>query len=217
MDPLHTIIAIGPLGIYLLVIGMLQLSRRPFLTTGGRDHAALAVGISGLVVAGPLELFMPDAPARQFGGFIWVLLLALYGLGCALAILLSRPRIVIYNICGDDLRPALEAVVERLDPQASWAGECLVLPQLNIQLHVETSSTMRIGELIAVGYRQSFQGWRRLERELAAALDESPKQGLTLYGAMLAFVGAGVLMTVAYWVVNHHQVVAQGLREMLQR
>ena len=104
MDPLHTIIAIGPLGIYLLVIGMLQLSRRPFVTSGGRDQAALAVGISGLVVAGPFELFMPDAPARQFGGFIWILLLALYGLGCTLAILLSRPRIVVYNVRGDDLR-----------------------------------------------------------------------------------------------------------------
>ena len=217
MDPLHTIIAIGPLGIYLLVIGMLQLSRRPFVTTGGRDYAALAVGICGLVVAGPLELFMPDAPARQFGGFVWVLLLALYGLGCTLVILLSRPRIVIYNIRGDDLRPVLAAVVERLDPQARWAGECLILPQLNVQLHVETSGAMRIGELVAVGYRQSFQGWRRLERELAAALNESPSQGLTLYGAMLTFVGAGVLMTVAYWVINHHQVVAQGLREMLQR
>ena len=81
MDPLHTVIAIGPLGVYLLLIGLLNLGRRPFVTTGGRDLAALGVGISGLMIAGPMELFMPEAPARHFGGFVWLLLIALYGLG----------------------------------------------------------------------------------------------------------------------------------------
>ena len=216
MDPLHTIIAIGPLGVYLLLIGLLNLGRRPFVTTGGRDLAALAVGLSGLMIAGPMELFMPEAPARRFGALVWLLLLALYGLGFTLVILMTRPRIVIYNVTPEQLRPAIARIVEQLDSQSRWAGECLLLPQLGVQLHMETSPVMRTGELVAAGYRQSFQGWRKLENALAASLAEVQRPGRTIYGALLTFVGLGVLMTVAYWVVNHHQVVAQGLREMLQ-
>lgn len=216
MDPLHLVIAVGPLGVYLLLIGLLNLSRSPFITTGGRDVAALAVGISGLVVAGPMELFLPEVPARQFGGFIWLLLLALYGLGVTLLVLLMRPRIVIYNVTADRLRPVLASVVEELDEKARWAGECLVLPQLGVQLHVETFPPLRTAELVAAGPRQSFPGWRRLEVALGKALREAPTTRRGLYGAALTATGIAALMMVAYWVVNHHQTVAQSLRDMLR-
>ena len=51
MDPLHVCIALGPLAMYLLVLGSMNLSTRPMLTTGGRDFAALAIAISGFVVS----------------------------------------------------------------------------------------------------------------------------------------------------------------------
>ena len=217
MDPFHLVISLGPLGIYLLLIGMVNLGQRPFVTTGGRDLAALAVGISGLVVAGPMELFLPEGPARHFGAFVWVLLLALYSLGVTLIILLMRPRIVIYNVTPEQLRPALASVVESLDSHARWAGECLVLPQLGVQLHMETLPSMRTGELIAAGPRQSFQGWRKLESALAASLQDMTPVRRGVYGVMLTAIGLATLLIVGYWVVNHHQVVAQGLRDMLNQ
>lgn len=216
MDPLHLVIAIGPLGVYLLLIGLVNLGRGPFVTTGGRDLAALAVGVSGLVVAGPMELFLPEGPARQFGGFVWLLLMALYSLGVTLLILLMRPRIVIYNVTAERLRPVLASVVEELDPKARWAGECLVLPQLGVQLHVESMASMRTAELVSAGPRQSFQGWRQLEVALARSLRDAPATRRGLYGVGLTVAGMAALLLVAYWVVNHHQTVAQSLRDMLR-
>ena len=77
LDPLHLCIALGPLAVYLLVIGRINLSRSPFVTTGTRDAAALAVGIAGLAVAGPLELFVPYAAWVSFATLLNGSILAL--------------------------------------------------------------------------------------------------------------------------------------------
>ena len=59
MDPFRVCLAMGPLGVYLLAIGLMNLSRRPWVTTGFRDGLALTIGMMGLVIVGPLELLMP--------------------------------------------------------------------------------------------------------------------------------------------------------------
>ena len=59
MDPLHFCVAVAPLSVYLLMVGLINLSGWPFVTTGTRDTAALGIGIIGLVIAGPMELFFP--------------------------------------------------------------------------------------------------------------------------------------------------------------
>ena len=76
MGPLHLCIALGPLAVYLLLLGLINLSSRPFLTTGARDCAALSVAISGFVVAGPLDHFFPETAAVAMGGYLlpWLLL-----------------------------------------------------------------------------------------------------------------------------------------------
>ncbi|MCA9177353.1 MAG: hypothetical protein KDB14_22845 [Planctomycetales bacterium] len=217
MDPLHLIVALGPLGAYLLVIGLIHLGARPIVTTGGRDLAALAFGISGLIIVGPMELFLPDAPARRFGPYVWLLLIALYGLGVTLITLLSRPRLVIYNVTSDQLRASLAKAADKLESQARWAGDCLVLPNCGVQLQVEILPPSRVGELLSVGPRQSLNGWRQLESELRESLEELHPPRRSWYGAMMAIAGVGSLLIAGYWLVNHHQLVAQGLRDMLNR
>ena len=76
MDPLHICIALGPLAIYFLVVGLVNLRARPFITSGAQDAAALGVGVMGLVIAGPMELFFPESAAVQFGFWVWALLIA---------------------------------------------------------------------------------------------------------------------------------------------
>ena len=151
MDALHVCIALGPVAMYFLVLGVLNLSSRPFLTTGARDTAALGLAIAGFAVAGPMELFLPEKAAVEFGPFVWVLLLALYFLGLLLVVLLIRPRLVIYNTTGEQLRPVLAEVVARLDSDARWAGDSLTMPQLGVQLHVEPLIVMKNVQLIAAG------------------------------------------------------------------
>ncbi len=170
MDPLHFCIMVAPLGVYFLLIGLVSLRRRPFVTTGARDAAAIGIAISGLMIAGPMELFFPESAAGRFGSYVWLLLIAFYGLCVSLIVLLMRPRIIVYNLSPQRLRPILADIAIRLDPKSRWSGDSLQMPTMDVQLHLEGSSWMSNSQLVAIGDDQKFESWRRLERELRAQL-----------------------------------------------
>lgn len=216
MDSLHVAIALGPLATYLLVLGVINLSSRPLLTTGGRDAAALAIAIAGLVLAGPMELFLVEEAAVLYGGWVWAIMLAAYALLVVLVILLLRPRLVIYNITLEQLRPLLADVVARLDTNSRWAGESLVMPQLGVQLHVEAAPLLKNVQLVSSGPQQSLYGWRQLESELSAALRRTRTGPNPLGVSLLSF---GVLMAVAitFVLARDPGSVLQALNEMLRR
>ncbi len=216
VDALHLSIALGPLAVYLMVLGLVNLATRPFVTTGTRDTAALGLAISGLVVAGPMELFLPEAAAQIFGPWIWLLLLGAYALALTLLILLLRPRLVIYNIAIDQLRAVLSEVVTDLDREARWVGDSLVLPRLHVQLHVEPFAALKNIQLVSSGPRQSDAGWRRLENALVPALRKSAG---TPNPYAVSFLMFGLLMVgiiTLNLVGNSHEVVVQW-NEMLRR
>ena len=216
MDPLHFCIALGPVAVYLLLLGAINLSRRPFVTTGARDLAALGVAVCGFVVAGPMELFLPEAAARRFGPFVWLLLLAFYGLCLTLWVLLMRPRLVIYNISVDQLRPILASVVVEVDKEARWAGDSLVLPQLGVQLHIESFVTLRNVQLVSAGPRQSYVGWRRLEVALRQAF-RGTRAAPNPYGFFLVSFGVIIASMITIWMVSDQAGLAQALGEMFRR
>ncbi|MEX0938001.1 MAG: hypothetical protein WDZ59_09065 [Pirellulales bacterium] len=217
MDPFRICLAIGPLSVYCLLLGLMNLSRRPFLTTGARDTAALGVALAGLAVVGPLELFMPEAATAQFGQpFVWLLLVSFYVLCVTCLVMLSRPRLVIYNTSLDELRPVLAEVVAAVDPDARWAGESLYLPRLGVQLHLDSFPVMRNVSLIASGDRQDLAGWRQLEISLASALSESRAVGGTRGVGMITL--AVVLMAASmYYMLTYPAELAQGMQDMLWR
>lgn len=215
LDTFHACLAVGPVAVYLLLLGAINFSRRPFLVSGTRDAAALGLAVSGFVIVGPIGFLFPHAAARVFGPYVWVLLLAFYALCLVLILLLLRPRLIIYNVQADQLRPILAELVEQLDSDARWAGEMLVLPNLGVQLHVENSVWMRNVSLSSVGPKQHPHGWRRLEQELGRALSRlevsrNPR-GLTLMAAGLLIVG----MLVSAIARDPHAVF-QALLDMLQ-
>jgi hypothetical protein len=192
-DPVPLSLAGGPLAAYLLVLAGMHLAWRPMMVTGLRDTGALAVGLSGLVAIGPMELFMPLSAADHFGPRVWFFLFGLYALTVLLAVLLMRPRLVIYNLDAEQLRPLLVAAIQGLDDEPRWAGESLMLPRMGVQLSIEGGgSVLRHVELVAVGSSQNFEGWRRLERALRPHLRETavcpnPWGGIFL-GAALSLV-----------------------------
>ncbi len=216
VDALHLSIALGPLSVYLMLLGAINLSKRPFMTTGARDTAALGVAIAGFAVAGPMELFLPERAALRFGALVWVLLLVFYALCLLLTVLLMRPRLVIYNISPEQLRPLLAEVVEGLDTEARWAGESLVLPRLGVQLHLECFAPLRNAQLVSTGPQQSYAGWRRLEIALAERL-QSVNGVLNPYGFSLLGCGILTIVMVTFWTMSDPQNVNQALNEMLRR
>jgi hypothetical protein len=215
MDIFSACLAFGPLGVYLLLLGLINLSRRPLVVSGVRETLALGLAVSGLAVVGPMHLFMPQDAAGRFGAVVWLLLMAFYGLSLTLWIMLSRPRLVVYNMALDELQPILVQTAARIDHDSRWAGESLAMPQLRVQLQLEAYPPMRNTSLVATAGAQSISGWRRLEGALRASLREQ-RAGTAAHGLWLTVCGLAILAVLALFVAESPQVIAQGVERMLR-
>ncbi len=186
--------ALLPLAVYLLSLGLIHLRRRPVAMTGSWDFTLLAAGLSGLAIVGPLALLQPAA-----GGSAWtaVALLLSMILLLAVVVLAARPRLVVYNITLEQLRPIIAEIAAALDPSARWAGETAALPSRGIQLHLDGRGSMRSVSVVAVGTRTSAEGWAEFSRRLRQAV-----AGLRVrpspWGAVFACCGAAVLAAAAW-------------------
>jgi hypothetical protein len=215
MDPLHFCIAIVPVAVYLLLIGSINLSGRPFVTTGVRDLCALAIAVSGFMIAGPMELFLPEAVASILGGWVWLPLVALYALLVTLAVLLMRPRLVIYNMTQDQLRPILSQVLGELDAEARWAGDVVVLPKLGVQLATEAYPGMRNVALVSIGTTQNLAGWQRLRVYLQSEFS-TVKSSVNTQGFSFLMLSIVMIAAVIFSLLTGKQQIAQAFREMLR-
>jgi hypothetical protein len=197
MDPLRFAIAAVPLAAYLILLGVVNLRRRPLLATGGGDLGALGVALSGLVFIGPIALFRPDAATVELGNFVWLFLAAFYLLWVTLAAMLCRPRLVVYNLSAEELRLVLSEAVRNLDNAGRWAGDNLTLPTIGVHGYVEAFAWMRNTSFIAGGGRQDLAGWRRLNRVVERSLrgvDTRPNpRGWLLLGAGIAMLAAATV------------------------
>jgi hypothetical protein len=215
MDPFRLCLALGPVAVYVLLLGAINLSRRPFMVTGTRDAAALGLAVAGFVVVGPIELFFPNAAAIRFGPYVWLLLSAFYAMCLVLVLLLLRPRLIIYNIPADRLRPILADLAGKLDPDARWAGESLSMPTLGVQLHVDNLGAMRNISLASIGSKQNHAGWRRLETAMGDALS---REDVARNPRGISLLSAAVLISIALVmaIAQDPNAVAQSLFDMLR-
>lgn len=194
-----------PLGCYLTLLGMAHLRRRPLAVSGAFDAACLAAGLSGLAVVGPLSFLEPVTGGTP-GGWLqggwmaagrWALMGALAVLVLALAILLSRPRLVVYNATVEQLRPAVAEVVLGLDPSSRWAGETVAMPGRGLQVHIDGGSPMRNVTLVALGQRPSPEGWSEFTRRLRSAVGLL-RVSASPWGAPFLIVGIAILCCAAW-------------------
>ena len=163
-----------------------------------------------------MELFFPETAASHYGSFVWVLLLAFYGLCVSLIVLLMRSRIVVYNINSEQLRPILNQVAMDLDKKSRWSGDSLLIPELNVHLHMEPVDWLRNVQLTSGGVNQSFEGWRKLETDLRAVLRPIQVRSNILGIGFLVMSGAMAAFS-AVWLVSDPQTVAQSLDNLLRR
>lgn len=201
MDPLRFAVAVVPIAAYLILIGLINSRRRPVVVTGGGDLATLGLALTGLALVGPISLFRPEAATAEMGNYVWLLMLSCYVLGVVLVVMLCRPRLVIYNLPAEELRPILSEAIRHLDGSGRWAGESLSLPTLGVQAHIDSLAWMRNTSLIASGGRQDLAGWRRLGRSVERSLRGSEQKAVGTQetsavgrGAALIGIGTGLLL-----------------------
>lgn len=201
IEPLRFAIAVVPIGAYLILLGLVNLRRRPVVVTGAGDLAAMGIALTGVAFVGPIALFRPEAATAELGNFVWLFLLAFYWLWVALVVMLCRPRLVIYNVTPEELRPVLSDVMRQLDAAARWAGDNVALPGLGVQVHLDGFAWMRNTSLVASGGRQDLSGWRRFGRGVeramrSAAVGRNPR-GWLLVAAGALLVAVAVVRMVA--------------------
>jgi hypothetical protein len=213
IDPFRLAIALVPVAAYVLLLAFVNARRRPFLTSGGCDLTALGVALSGLMLVGPMELLRPEGATREFGNFIWLVLLSFYWLWLLLVVLLSRPRLVVYNMSIEELHAVLADAASRLDSASRWAGNQLTLPTLGVQLHLDSLDIMRNVSLVASGGRQNIDGWRHLARELRTSLAAvHGKPNPRAIG--LAIVSLALLALSVTQLLNNPQALMQAMNEV---
>ena len=179
-------------GLYLLGIAVVHVRHRPLAVPGGWDLAIVAAAVAGLAMAGPLDLIQPVAIR---GPWRLVLPAVLCGLLVALAILVARPRLVIYNVTLEQLRPVVAQVAASLDRQSRWAGETVALPGRGIQVTLD-GRTARCVSLAAIGGRTSPEGWaefsRRVRRSVRVLRVRSSPWAVVFAGCGIALVAASL-------------------------
>jgi hypothetical protein len=215
MDPLRFCLAFVPLAAYFVALAGVHLRRRPVMVSGFRDSAALALALSGLAIVGPVELFFPREAGVVFAQYVWLLLGALYGLGVLLVLLAERPRLVIYDLTLDELRPLLARACERVDPTTRWAGQSLSLPGAGMELRVDPS-WLRTISIRTLGATPPPEAWRRLHAALCVELREV--RGRRNLPAALVFGGLGMLLAAATLTLaaRHPREIAQAMVELLR-
>ena len=216
IDLFHIAVAIGPLAIYFLLIGYIRMQKKPLVTTGGRELAALAFALIGFAAIGPMELFFPRAAVMWLGSKVWLLMSILYALSIMLVILNSRPRIIVYGLDGEELGEYLREVFARLDTHAHWLGNNVVSPALGIQAIAESAGPSKVSHLVATSRAQDFDSWLVVERELAALL--SPiRISNRRAGQYFMLAGLILLCISAFALLKDPQATTQAMRLMLRR
>ncbi len=191
MPSIHFAIAAIPVAVYFILVGGLRLRTRPLVTTGWRDTLTLGIAASGLIAIGPMQLFFPAQAAARWHAWVWLALFVLYGMGLLMLLLSCKPRLIAYGMDGEQFIAALLNAAREIDDQAHWNGEVLTLPTAVMQLALEPSGTLRVHQVVHVGFLRNLQDWVRLER---AFVKEGNQVVCPRSNAGWPFVIAGLLL-----------------------
>lgn len=210
------VVAILPLATYLVLLGAVRLYH-PLVTTGTRDGFALAIGISGFVVVGPMELFYPTDAAAALGIIVWFILLVLYGL-CVILVLLSlKPKIIIYGVrLPDVLEPLLEAC-KTIDATATLdtAKQQIVMSERGVHLRVDLLGMSDTVQIEAFEQNLHPRFWAHLLLQLRSRV-KKVRSGVTGGALGMLSVGLALVAFVVFQVVTQPGELIAGLRQWLQ-
>ncbi|TWT98800.1 hypothetical protein [Neorhodopirellula pilleata] len=199
-EPFEAAVAFTPLILYLICLAAIRVSGKAWVTTGGRDTAAVLSAICGLVVVGPMELFFPKATAYLLGPWVWVPLLLLYFLFGCLLIINSRSKLVVYGRTSDALFSALVRATNAIDTTAVVDHEQhqVYLPQVNAHLRLDATPGHDCISVLAFEPALSDAFWRslriHLKKEIRLTSPPYPRRG---WAAM------GLAVVMLFWLIQY--------------
>ena len=187
-------VAIIPVAIYFILIGVLRLRTRPLVTSGWRDTLTLGIASAGLVAVGPMQLFTPPQAVERWHAWVWLALLCLYVLGLTLILLSGKPRLIAYGLDHHQFRDVLFQSAKRVDDQCHWSADVLSMPLSGMQLALEGTGSLRVQQATHVGMLQNLEHWMKLEREFVHMGGKVACPRSTA-GWPLLLVGSGLLLS----------------------
>jgi len=217
-EPFTILLALLPLIGYLVVFSLIRISGRTLVTTGGRDVAALAIALSGMIAVGPAELFFPTAAATIFGPVVWVALVAFYGLSVALIALTTPPKLVVYGRSPEELYEPLMAAAKQIDPAATGEPTQLQvsLPTVGVRLRIDGQRGFDHAQVLAFEPNISLRFWNQLLGNVRKEVQHQPAPmprrgfGMLLVALMLAAI-------LAWQGFGNQELVVEGFRDWLWR
>jgi hypothetical protein len=187
-------VAIIPVAVYFILIGVLRLRTRPMVTSGWRDTLTLGIASAGLVAVGPMQLFTPPQAVERWHAWVWVALFCLYVLGLTLILLNGKPRLIAYGLDQLQFRDVLYQSAKQVDDQTHWSADVLSMPLSGMQLALEATGSPRVQQATHVGMLQNLDHWMKLEQEFVRMGGQTtcPR---SLAGWPLLTVGSGLLLS----------------------
>ncbi len=218
IDPFTVLLALVPLIGYLAVFSWIRISGRVLVTTGGRDIAAIAIAIAGLLAVGPAELFFPQTAATLFGPMVWLALAALYSMVVSLIALTSRPKLVVFGRTPDELFQPLLRAATRMDEGASGDESRLqiYLPNLGVRVRIDGQRGLDHAKILAFEPIGSNEFWQsllgNLRSEVAHESSPMPRRGFVMLVTTIFL--SGLLMWQSF---GNRELVVEGFRDWLWR
>jgi hypothetical protein len=172
LDLLRFAFALLPLAAYTNVLGLLRLRSCPTVVGGAMDFVLLGLAASGLMAIGPIELFFPRAAYALLGGWVWVILLALYFFVILLIALNTSPKLVVYGLDAAELKFAIRELLSEHQLSSEWLGDVVQIPELGVRAYIERAGRASISQIHSNGRDQNLTGWLSLERLLVQKLSK---------------------------------------------
>lgn len=193
---LQVIMALGPIAVYFLGLGLVNSQSRPFLISARRDFALLATAFIPLVV-------VPAAGLAR-NGHAWLAVGICIGVLILFAIMLPARKSawVIYNIGSTQFHRVLERACRRQGWKLRVQGDRLTVEPVGLQFGRHSVAWLRN---ISIELHESARQSSEADRLLGALQEELARESMlpSPTGASLVVIGAS-LLGLPMWYLFHH-------------
>lgn len=215
MDPrdqvvfiLQVVLALGPIAVYFLGLGLVNSQSRPFLISARMDFTLLAGAFVPLVLVPGFALVSH--------GHGWIAVLVLAGVLALFTVMLPARGTtwVVYNVGSDQFHRLLERACRRQGWKLRSDGDLLIVDPIGLHLTRHGISWLRNVSIQLQGARRQSVEARQL---MAALRDELAGESMlpSPTGASLVVIGASLLGLPMWYLFSHMDQIVDVVRQIL--